>query len=291
MIRISVLTPTYNRARLLPRVFESIKSSDPEGIEWIIADDASSDGTAEIVDRLSRSAGFSVAYRRREKNGGKHRALNDIVKLARGELVVIMDSDDEFTEGALDEAWALWTSRSEEERRSLGGLVGLSVERDTGEVIGDEFPTSPWIASIIESRLASGVEGDKCEFWRGELLKSEPFPEFEGEPFLPEGVVWNRIGRRCEMLNVNRAWQRKEYLRGGLTDSLKAIDKANPRGYSLLYGELLVDQLPARYKAACAASYWKYSRLAGESVSRRCAKLKQWALPGLLYLVYSRLKA
>ncbi|WP_406631063.1 glycosyltransferase family A protein, partial [Ornithobacterium rhinotracheale] len=52
---ISILTPTYNRANLLARVFESLQRQTDKDFEWIIVDDGSTDNTEEIIKTFSPS--------------------------------------------------------------------------------------------------------------------------------------------------------------------------------------------------------------------------------------------
>ena len=50
-MRFTVFTPTYNRAHTLSRLYESIRQQTVRDFEWVIVDDGSTDGTAELVQR------------------------------------------------------------------------------------------------------------------------------------------------------------------------------------------------------------------------------------------------
>ncbi len=73
-MRISVITPTYNRGSTLERVFHSLEKQTMKSFEWIIVDDGSTDNTKEIVDDFIRKAKFDIKYIRQENNG-KHIAV------------------------------------------------------------------------------------------------------------------------------------------------------------------------------------------------------------------------
>ena len=88
---ITVFTPTYNRAHLLPRLYESLVKQTYRDFEWIIVDDGSSDNTAEVINEWD--ADFPIRFFRKE-NGGKHTSINLGVEKADGELFFIADSDD-----------------------------------------------------------------------------------------------------------------------------------------------------------------------------------------------------
>ena len=91
---ITILTPTFNRAHLLPRLFESLTHQTDFDFEWLVIDDGSTDGTSDLfAGNTFLSAPFPIRYYRQE-NGGKHCALNAGVKQAKGDFIFIADSDD-----------------------------------------------------------------------------------------------------------------------------------------------------------------------------------------------------
>ena len=98
----TVFTPTYNRAYLLPRLYQSLKAQTVTNFEWLIVDDGSTDDTQQVIQRWAEQENkFSIRYTRVE-NGGKHRAINLGVQLARGELFFIVDSDDALAPNAME---------------------------------------------------------------------------------------------------------------------------------------------------------------------------------------------
>ena len=92
---ITIFTPVYNRAGLLPRLFDSLKRQTCQKFEWIAIDDGSTDNTLEVLQELRTRGGaeFSVTVIHTE-NGGKHRAINRAVREAHGEYFTCLDSDD-----------------------------------------------------------------------------------------------------------------------------------------------------------------------------------------------------
>ena len=55
----TVFTPTYNRARLLKRLYESLKEQSDKDFEWIIVDDGSKDNTEEVVQGFIKEKSIS----------------------------------------------------------------------------------------------------------------------------------------------------------------------------------------------------------------------------------------
>jgi glycosyltransferase involved in cell wall biosynthesis len=90
---ISVVMPVYNDARYLPRAIESILDQTLEAFEYIIVDDHSMDETRDIIARYAR-LDSRIRVIRNEKNLGVARSLNRGYKVASGELIARMDSDD-----------------------------------------------------------------------------------------------------------------------------------------------------------------------------------------------------
>ncbi len=91
--KISVLIPTFNYARFLPEAIESVLSQDFQDFELLIADDCSSDNTAEVVkpycDRDSR-----VQLVVHSKNMGMVNNWNYCLERARGEQIKYVFGDD-----------------------------------------------------------------------------------------------------------------------------------------------------------------------------------------------------
>lgn len=98
---VSVVIPTYNRARLIERAARSVLSQTHRNLELIVADDASTDDTEAVV-RAMAAADPRVVYVRAERNGGAAAARNLGVAHARAGLIAFQDSDDEWLLGKLE---------------------------------------------------------------------------------------------------------------------------------------------------------------------------------------------
>ena len=94
-INLSIVTPVYNQADLIAQAVESVQAQGFAGVEHIIVDGGSTDGTLEI---LARYPHLQVVSRPDE---GMYFALNDGLRLARGEVVGFLNSDDLYRPGAL----------------------------------------------------------------------------------------------------------------------------------------------------------------------------------------------
>lgn len=134
---ISVFTPTFNRADLIHRVFDSLCAQDFFDFEWIILDDGSTDCTIDVVSRFRDQAKFNIKIYHRE-NCGKAQSINDGVDLAEGELFICFDSDDWCTSNALARIADIWNGLTVEEKEDYTGISCLKQLQD-GTLIGEDY--------------------------------------------------------------------------------------------------------------------------------------------------------
>jgi len=231
-MRFTVFTPTYNRAHTLPRLYESLCGQTFRDFEWVVVDDGSTDETAEFMhDLRSHHKGFPITYLW-TSNGGKHRTINQGVKVAAGELFFIVDSDDYLPSNSLQIVDTVERSIPVERRTDFAGVCGLRAFPD-GQPIGTTFDGDLLNITTLE-RGAYGISGDKAEVIYTAAMRAFPFPEFPGEKFLTEAVVWDRIARAGLKLRFfNQVVYTCEYLPGGLTDNYRRLLHENPRGHGL----------------------------------------------------------
>lgn len=190
-IAISVLTPTWNRGHLLPRVFAGLMAQTDMGFEWIIGDDGSDDDTCRIVADMARDAPFPVVRLRADGRVGKSRMDNAAIRQARGELVLWCDSDDYLTPDAIATLKAAWQSIPPGDRERYVGVTALAATKE-GVIVdpmpGVEHCDIAW-NEMTESR---GINADMVYMARTDILRRHPFPEVD--MVIPESVVWSRIG-------------------------------------------------------------------------------------------------
>jgi len=102
--KISVVIPTYNRARLLPRAIESARNAGSD-LEVIVVDDCSTDDTPEVCAAID-----GIRYLRMQTNGGLAHARNAGVAESSCEFVAFLDDDDLRLPGSLDKQLHALTS-------------------------------------------------------------------------------------------------------------------------------------------------------------------------------------
>jgi glycosyltransferase involved in cell wall biosynthesis len=96
---VSVVIPTYNRARFLRRAIESVLNQDHPGKEVVVVNDASTDETEREIAPWAQTHG--VVWLRHKSNRGISAARNTGIRASRGAYLVFLDSDDYLLPGRL----------------------------------------------------------------------------------------------------------------------------------------------------------------------------------------------
>lgn len=276
---ITILTPTYNRASLLPRLFDSLLRQTNKDFEWIVVDDGSTDDTREVVANLKEKCGgaFPMGYVYKA-NGGKHMAINIGAERARGELLFIADSDDLLTDDALETVANSWHDISDD--KSFAGIAGLDIAMGTREVIGSGLPQEHIDCNAIDIRYRHHVTGDMKEVFRTEVLREFPFPEFAGERFCPEQLVWFRMARRYRLRYINKPIYIADYQPDGITAGITRARMRNPSASMLTYAELTECPVPFLVKVKAAINFWRFWHCrTATSVVPRVALRWHWLRP------------
>lgn len=202
-IPVTVFTPTYNRAHTLRRVFESLLLQPSTAFEWLVVDDGSTDDTLALLDELSKSSPFPVRVIR-QPNGGKHRAHNTAVKVARGELTVILDSDDELAPDALTAIIGGWNAIPPVERKCFAGILGHCASTQSS-IVGTRFGAKYIDGNQFELAASGVIVGEKLPCYRTDVLREFPFPERLGcNAHIPEGTIWTKISTKYKVRCIDQ---------------------------------------------------------------------------------------
>jgi glycosyltransferase involved in cell wall biosynthesis len=95
MPELSIICPSYNRASFLEGCLAPLQNLSDISLEFLIADDYSTDNTAEVVRQLQEMHGLDrVSYLFQPKNAGAQAARNRGILEARGDFLMFVDSDD-----------------------------------------------------------------------------------------------------------------------------------------------------------------------------------------------------
>ncbi len=193
--KLTVITPTFNRAHTLQRAFDSLKKQTLKEFKWIIMDDGSTDETKSIIEQFKTESPFEIAYFF-HPNQHKFHTVFEGIKKVETPYFIILDSDDSYPEDAfkilIGEAEKI---KNQDEFISVMGLSG----DENGEVVGDEYPIE-FDGSIFEMRYKYRVKGDKngIFFTKSYLDELEKF-DYSNLPrgiYIPQSVFFNTYDAR-----------------------------------------------------------------------------------------------
>lgn len=236
--KITVFTPTYNRAYIIETLYRSLQRQTYQNFEWLVVDDGSADHTRELFEGWQQEKNpFPIRYYKQE-NGGKCRAMNRGLELARGELFFTVDSDDYLTDDALEKI-AAWDAELPN-RAQYCGFVGNRGTTPT------ETPNTLFAGGYLDGsaldRYTMGkgeqgiVDGERAYVFYTDIHRKYMYPEFPGEKFLTEAVTWDLMaydGYKLRFYNdIIWVW---EYKPDGLTKAGYKVFQENPQGTGLFF--------------------------------------------------------
>jgi hypothetical protein len=219
--RFTVMTPTYNRARTLGNLCEGLQAQTFRDFEWVIVDDGSTDGTRELV--ASWQTDFPIRYFWKP-NGGKHTAMNLGVRMAAGEFIAFVDSDD--------------------------CPVAIALERFDYHYVD---------AISFKDHFRYQGPVDRWGVTRAELLREYPFPE--GEKFVIEGLVWNRIARKYAVRFFNEPLLTVFPSPNSLSRRMTDLRLSSPKATLAYYREMVLSPAPMMLRFKGAMNYVRFKIL------------------------------
>lgn len=234
--RITVFTPTYNRAYVLKSLYDSLlRQTIKEGYEWLIIDDGSTDNTGILVDSWIKEGKIAIRYYK-VSNGGKPRAINMAVTMALSSLLFIVDSDDYLTDDAIE--FMLSGYEVIKDNPLFVGIGGLRSDKSGKLKKQPKFKNFVDITNL--ERSTYDLDFDCNEAYKVDILKKYPFAVWKGETFTPEEIVLNEMALDGLRLRwFNKVIVISEYLEDGMTKGSWTLMKNNPMGYAMLFNHKL----------------------------------------------------
>lgn len=232
MKTITVFTPTYNRAYILPQLYESLKHQTSQDFCWLIVDDGSTDNTKELVDSWIIEGLIDIRYYYQE-NGGKMRAHNYGVSLCDTELFLCCDSDDYLTDDAVSLVKNTWEGFTDS-KSNISGLIGPIAVFDNGVKIKSIVPKGFKLLNIREFSRELGKVRESLLIYRTDIIRQYPFPVPAGEKFMPEGYIHNIIADKYKMVVFRKEIMVAIYRGDGYTKNGIKYYFENPKSMAIL---------------------------------------------------------
>lgn len=252
--KLTICTPTYNRAYILNNLYVSLQEQICKDFEWLVIDDGSSDNTEELISSLINSNNdFPVRYYKKE-NGGKCSAINLGLDLAEGELFLVVDSDDMLTTDAVQKIIEL-ESTIEDKSKFCG--VSFNLGTDVVSTPNNIFEGEYKDATLLDRYTI--LNGERAFAFYTKIHRKYKYPVFKDEKFMTEAVSWNRMANDGYLMRFsNEIICLYEYRDDGLTKAGITIFINNPHGYGLWLKEKdvflskgFIDKLKTYYSFIC----------------------------------------
>ncbi|WP_085990887.1 glycosyltransferase family A protein [Oceanobacillus senegalensis] len=278
---IVILTPTYNRANTLPRLYESLKVQIDNNFKWLIIDDGSTDKTSTIVAGMLKEKKINIDYIYQE-NGGKARALNKGFSLCESALVfAIVDSDDYLNPSAVSTIKKYLTRYAG--NKKIGAFffhyntTDGNVLKPKGQPIKVDHEMTPY------EYYRNFGKHDGCICYLNKVTNKYKYPEFEGEKYVGPTVLQLKMSDEYKIVYSPEVIGVAEYQEGGLTQNGRQLRLRNPMGM-MYYAKLMMSpkaNISTQFKYAI--SIWPYAKIANKSFFDVIRLAKRPFLLGISY--------
>ena len=282
---LTIFTPTYNRAYLLPQLYESLCRQTCGDFVWSIVDDGSSDNTEVVVQAWIQEAIIPITYNK-QANGGKMRAHNYGVRICTTPLFVCVDSDDYVTDNFVESVIHYWPEISQKD--TLAGIIAYKSIKDKDGIFKVTCPFPFKGTGCFKKLYKNGFSGETTLVFKTDILKRFPFLEIEGEKFSTEAYAYDQIEQYYEYLLVDEAWTLCTYMPDGYTQNEQIIYNGNFKGWALYYNQKtkFTGGYLNKEKIGYAVQYMIFARKAGIKGIWRQSELKTPFYPIIWLLSY-----
>jgi glycosyltransferase involved in cell wall biosynthesis len=215
---LTILTPTYNRAHLLPRLYKSLLAQTCKDFVWLVVDDGSTDGTEELVGNWQTEGSLQIKYIKKE-NGGKSSALSvGILSTADTDLIFFCDSDDWLMPKTMETCLAY-----HKKYKGRSDICGFSFHKQTedGKYSGGPFPQKEFLEHYHKFQV-NRWHGETAQAFYAHCLKEFMPLDFSGKRKLAtEDIRWIPMGFKYRTVYIDEPLQYMEYQADGYSKNMR----------------------------------------------------------------------
>lgn len=224
MKTLTIFTPAFNRAHLLPRLYESLCNQTCQDFDWLVVDDGSSDNTKALVAGWIAENKIPITYIYQE-NQGMHGAHNKAYRVIKATLNTCIDSDDYMPLNGVALILSKWETI---DQKKYAGIIGLDA-LESGAILGSKFTTD---YTTLEDFYLSGGTGDKKLVYRTDVITKYPeYPIFEGERYVGLGTKYLFVDKDYEMATLNEVLVIVDYQPTGSSNTMFYQYMKYPKGF------------------------------------------------------------
>jgi glycosyltransferase involved in cell wall biosynthesis len=224
MKTLTIFTPAFNRAHLLPRLYESLCNQTCQDFDWLVVDDGSSDDTKSLISSWIAENKIPITYIYQE-NQGMHGAHNTAYRAIKATLNTCIDSDDYMPLNGVALILSKWETI---DQKKYAGLIGLDA-LESGVILGSKFTTE---FTTLEDFYNNGGTGDKKLVYRTEIITKYPeYPIFEGERYVGLGTKYLFVDKDYQMATLNEVLVIVDYQPTGSSNTMFYQYMKYPKGF------------------------------------------------------------
>ena len=174
---ISIITPSWNRAKFLEKLFNSLLIQKFKNFEWIVGNDGSTDETDSVIRSISKRADFKIIYINSSLRIGKASLDNIMLEYISGEYVSWCGSDDFFLPDAMENIFNLISKIPKDKINDYAGIYAQNIDTFNKSQTFDNIPKED--THVIWEDLYQIIKGDGTIVERFEILKGNKFLEVD----------------------------------------------------------------------------------------------------------------
>lgn len=252
---ISVVIPMYNAEKTIIETLDSVKDQSVLPFEIIVVNDGSNDNSLNLVKKYIRENSFLKISLIDKANGGVSTARNKGIKVAKGDWIALLDSDDKWFPGKLE--------RQIEVIKRNPQIDFLGASRN-----GEYFGNILWKKINLLTKISYKMLLVKFVFIVPTIIFKKSITETvgffdENQRYAEEGIYFIRIAEKfnCYLLNESLAFTgggKNHFGDSGLSGNLKEMEKGELKNLKDLLDDKLINYL--QYFGLVIFSVLKYIR-------------------------------
>jgi len=291
MLKISVLTSTYNRSNLLENLYSSLIKNIYNNIkiEWLIMDDGSTDNTEYVVKQFPTKNQLEIKYFKQE-NQGKMKAINNLIPNSTGDLIIECDSDDYFIENVFQIIEEEYNKNKGNSK--LYALCFLKYDQN-GNNMGKDLDEEE--TTMFDLYFKKEEDGEKSLVYFSNIRKNYKYKLEKNEKFITEARLHHEMDFKYKIKCINKPIMICEYQEEGYTKNIKKQFLENPYGYFEYFKEILMRKdfkgITFKKRIYAIKHYILFSYLTKQKINlKEVTKIKDKILIVLLYLPGIKIK-
>lgn len=223
--KFTIFTPTYNRAYILTQLYNSLLNQTCNDFEWLIIDDGSTDNTESLIKGFITEDKIKIVYHK-QKNQGKHIAINNSFNFINTDYFITVDSDDHLLPNAIEKCIDILNDINKNDK-----IAGFTFFNYLGS---DELDLNDFgdLKTFDYNQINFNIKGENTFVLETDIAKKYKFPIFNDEKFCQEAYMLIQILTNYKILYTNYILAKGEYLEDGLSQNIYKRMMMNPK-YSL----------------------------------------------------------